>query len=209
MNGILLGLALALGAGLALGGGSSTGKGWLRRGNKLSCKDPRARDAVRTIARDFEKAYKIEGLATFLDALGWRESRFNPCAKGDGGASLGMFQQQASNLDGPLASFRASWPNRVRDPLFSVIVATYHIVKAVSRYESKNGQPPEWLAVRRWWKYPILVHDDDETNPNSPGIRERFAEALQATGHPEAFMFTRPMIGHYPGTPAVLERFGY
>ena len=95
----------------------------------------------------------------------------------------------------------------LRDPVLSTVIASDHAVRAVRRAR-QLGARGDWLAVRRWWKFPSLVDDDNEDEEvsyggksrgyPSAGVRERFDKALQAVELPAEFKYQRPDVSGYP-----------
>ncbi len=174
------------------------------------------------VAKTVELNYGIEGLATYLDAVGFWESRYTPNALGDSGKSVGIYQirdtsafDTADNLDylrGTEEGFMLL--NNIET---SVLIATDHAVDAIkrSRTSSSSGRPcgdnlagpGDWLSARRWWKYPSLVHDFCESDSVSSEIRGRFEEALIKTHHPVSFMYERPNVSGWPGLAQAFSDF--
>jgi len=149
-----------------------------------------------------ENAYGVEGLATYLEAVAYWESRFDPNATSDKGRILGLFQM------GKSAAIKSSYGSNhlkladLKDVDKSIILAARHAVAAIRRARSQ-GAKGDWLSARRWWKYPALVDDDDENELYegvlySEGLRKRFASALIAIGKPTAFMFQTPDVSAFP-----------
>jgi hypothetical protein len=163
------------------------------------------RKIVKATAKEIGSLYDMQGLDTFLDAVGNSESQYNPCAAGDGGVSKGIFQIRATTAFSTYYThLRDFWPEMAKDPVLSTIVAAYCVSRAL-----KQADEPTWLAVRRWWKYPSLVDDSNNADPISQGIRERFAKALNRIGVSPSFMDKKVSSKNWPTFPIVLRKFGY
>jgi hypothetical protein len=166
------------------------------------------RAIVRDVATRIESLYRIKGLATYLDAVSFRESNWNPCIDGDqGGVSKGLFQIRATTaFSTTYTHMRGAYPQMVRDPVVATILAAYCVFKAA---KSVRGRKPYWLAIRRWWKFPSLINDHANADVESPGIAKRFADALKSTKHDPDFLYETFSVSGWPGLPAVFREFGY
>lgn len=171
-------------------------------------------------AKVVETNYGIDGLADFLDAVGYWESRYNPQASGDSGKSMGLYQlryasafDSADNLD-----YLRDTPegyNLLNNIDTSVLFATDHIIDAIKRSRTTGSNRPcgsgvgpgDYLSARRWWKYPSLVHDYCESDQVSIDIRERLEKALAATDHPTSLMYKKPDTSGWPGINQALFDF--
>ena len=171
-------------------------------------------------AKVIETNYGIEGLADFLDAIAYWESRYNPEASGDSGQSLGMFQLRytsafdtADGLD--YLRNTSEGYELLTDIDTSILFATDHIIDAIKRSRTSGVNRPcgtgvgpgDYLSARRWWKYPSLVHDYCESNETSAQIRGRLETALNVTGHSESLMYEKPNISNWPGIKQALADF--
>lgn len=167
-----------------------------------------------------EQNYGIEGLADFLDAVGYWESRYNPKASGDSGKSMGLYQLRYGSAfdsaDG--LEYLRDTPegyNLLNEIVTSVLFATDHVMDAIKRSRTTGSNRPcgpgagpgDFLSARRWWKYPSLVHDYCESNTTSKEIRERLEKALTATGHPHSLMYKQPSTSGWPGIKQALSDF--
>lgn len=174
------------------------------------------------VAKSVELRYGIAGLADYLDAVGYWESRYTPTALGDGGSSIGIYQlsetaafDSADGLDylrGTAEGFALL--NTIET---SVLIATDHAVDAInrSRTSASSGRPcgpglegpGDWLSARRWWKSPALVHDFCESDVMSEEIRARFETALSKTHHSFSLMYQRPNVSGWPGLTQAFSDF--
>lgn len=188
------------------GGGAPTGS-WCDFSRDQS------RSLARAFATELANRYGINGLPVYLDAVGYWESRWNPCATGDsGGVSKGMYQMRAGTVfrtSNGLTYLQPRWPQLFTDGKLAVILAADYAMRAGTRL-LQNGRTPYWLAVRRWWKYPAAVHDHNETKyDSSPGVRARFTEALKAIGVDPQFMYSTFNPNGWPGAKQVMREYGY
>jgi len=211
-----------------LRGGGSSGKngdlryvwseldGWeaLDDEEKSTTTGPYSREDARVLAsrtaEQIEAAYGVEGLADYLDAVAYWESRFNPTVAGDNGRSVGLYQLRPPYMFTEKRGIAYAMPRAeiiLRDPVLSTVIASDHAVRAVRRAR-QLGARGDWLAVRRWWKFPSLVDDDNEDEEvvyggksygyPSAGVRERFDKALRAVDLPQDFKNKRPDVSGYP-----------
>lgn len=143
---------------------------------------------IRALASRLETLYNWPGLADFLVAVAYNESLGDPRALDRIGGSMGWFQLRPASANDPRVS---EDPELLFDERWAVVTAADYAWR-LRRYAAP-GQRPNWLAIRRGWKYPALVRDVDElmmvrgTSP-SKGIRLRFIRALESTGIPVSFM---------------------
>jgi len=179
------------------------------------CQIPRAE--ARSLAKQFAgmlgDRYGIDGIATFLDAVGYTESKWNPCITGDSnGVSKGLYQMRADTVfraSNDLVPLRPQWPTLFKDGKLAVILAVDYAMRGGVRL-LETGKTPYWLAVRRWWKFPGSIHDHDETRySSSSGVRERFSKALSATGAAPDFMYRNFNPNGWPGAKQVMREYGY
>ena len=152
------------------------------------------------------------GLAEFLIAVAYWESSHhdgtppNPAAcRGSCGptSERGLYQMRPKTADwAPVDSD----PSLLFDPRRATALAAWGIWRLGTRW-GEQGQLVDFLAVRRGWKYPRLVKDADESDPDSAGIRKRFATALEATDLPQSLMGQRaiPSSVHWPGIDVVMK----
>lgn len=195
------------------GGGNTNSAPQIPSGPWCDLPRAEARKLARTFAGTLGKRYGIDGIATYLDAVGYWESRWNPCATGDtGGVSKGFYQLRADSAfreSNGLVYLRPQWPSLYTDGKLSVILAIDYAMRAGVRLLANNAEP-YWLAVRRWWKYPSAVHDHGETKySSSPGVRDRFSQALSAIGVSEDFMYRNFNPAGWPGAKQVMREYGY
>lgn len=166
---------------------------------------------IRRLAAPIERATGWDGLADFLVAVAWWESRGDATAvnpEGGPNAARGWFQirPRSSNNQGI-----------VRDPALllqtgiSVGIAADYAYRMVQRWRRDMGVVlvPDWLAIRRGWACPALVDDVDETAsipgcPSSADVREHFLKSLDAVGLPRTFAEQPAEPQRWPGQQAVL-----
>jgi len=211
------------------GGGSSPSGDW-RVDVSPATRELRGDDArrrLRGMAQSLERRYGIKGLADYLDATASTETGRTYAAKVHGdigssmGDSIGLFQMKTTTAfkasDGlKHLQHTAIGERMLETPDLAVIFAANHAVQAVKwarRYgDDKSpcgaGGPGDWIAVRRWWKYPRRVYDWCESEAGSTKTRERFERALDFIGVPHSFMYREPPINGWPGIDKVLEDYG-
>lgn len=159
-----------------------------------------ANPRIRALAGKLERALNWPGLATYLVAVGYWESRGNPLSRrsSDPNSERGWFQIRPATANDPRVTAN---PDLLYDEQWAVALAA----DLIWRLHRRLDDAP-WLAIRRGWKYPRLVSDVNESDPDSPGIRERFEEALRATGAPAGFMYRTAVPGslRWPGVDEAL-----
>lgn len=150
-------------------------------------------------ARRLEDAGIMPGfLAPFLLAVAWTESRGNPNAQNgtSANAARGWFQMRPKSGLPWEYSDRSKYPaDLLKDKDWAVAAAAWYANRLLP-FADKD-QVVDALALRRGWALPRLVDDVDEIETvkgYAPGersrdVRERFTQALEATGIGEDFMF--------------------
>lgn len=121
-------------------------------------------------------------LAAVLLANAWAESRLNPRAVGDGGASLGLFQ--LNTAAGVGKSFLAAHPELVRDDLFDPGVNTDGILSAMAKSSStldrlRSGTLAE--VTDRFVRYVERPADVDARSLERQAYAEHFAGVPKTT----------------------------
>jgi len=154
------------------------------------------------LGSEMEELYGVEGLATYLEAVAYWESRFDPNATSDKGRIVGPFQMGRSAVIKENYGSNHLKLSDLKDVDKATILAARHAVSAI-RTARAQGAKGDWLSARRWWKYPALVDDDDENELvkgklESEGLRKRFGYALTAIDKPKSFMFETPDVSAFP-----------
>lgn len=210
------------------GGGLSPSGDWIVNTSAAmrELRGDAARDRLRGMASSLERRYDIDGLADFLDAVAATETGRTYAAKVHGDLtsqypSIGLFQMKEMSAykssDG-LKHIRYTplGMQMLETPDTAVILATNHAVQAIewaNRYGDEKspcgaGKRGDWLAVRRFWKYPSRVYDWCESNEGSAGTRRRLEKALDFTGMPHSFMYQTPDVSGWPGVKQVFADYG-
>lgn len=198
-------IALAAGGALLLAGtGASANQGPITKEERQ-----RYRKLAREVSEEIEQRYGIDGLADYLDAVAYWESKWNPSVAGDGGQSIGLYQMQAGTAfrkTNGLEDLRPQAPRILRDPVKATILAADYAVQGARRARSQGGRG-DWFAVRRWWLLPAAVDDDygNEYPKAFDRVKRNFTKALKAVGLPVSFMNNRPDVSGYPGIQQVLD----
>ncbi len=169
--------------------------------------------AIRKLALPVENRLQQTGLANYLAARAFTESRYNADAQNDSGRK-GLWQMSASTSNVDALGKPASV---LLNPRWSLALVAWFIERL--RAYGDPGQTIDWLAVTRGMAYPHLVNDVHESKPATQGatpgersreVRERFEEALDYVGLPRSFMH-RPAFPpgyHWPGINAVIAAAG-
>jgi hypothetical protein len=190
----------------------STSEGNAPTGPWCNFTKDQSRSLAKSFAQTLSNRYGVSGLPTFLDAVGYWESRWNPCVSGDsGGVSKGLYQMRADTVfrtSNGLTDLRPQWPTLSKDGKLSVILAADYAMRGGTRMV-QEGDTPYWLAIRRWWKYPGILRDHDESNSASPGVRDRFLKALAAVGASSSFAQQSFNPSNWPGAKQVMREYGY
>ena len=155
-----------------------------------------------------EASGALPGFQKFADAKGYWESRYVPTAA-RGTSTYGWLQLAPTSAftKGNDLVGTSGQASKLRTREWHLPLAADYYARGI-RAAQRKGRTPDMLAMARWWKYPELIHDVDEDNPISVGIRERFAKALKATGHSSSFMHQPAMLGNYTNVQDNLARFG-
>lgn len=198
-------IALLAGGTLLLAGGSASAN----QGPITKEERQLYRKRAREVSEEIEERYGIAGLADYLDAVAYWESKWNPRVAGDGGQSIGLYQMQAGTAfrkTNGLEDLRPQAGTILRDPALATILAADYAVQGAKRARSQ-GARGDWFAVRRWWLLPAAVDDDQGTqHPKAfDRVKRNFTKALKAVGLPVSFMDKRPDTSGYPGIEQVLD----
>ncbi len=161
-------------------------------------------------------------LADYLTVVAYWESRFNetrtnPEYKRDPkNAARGLFQMR------PTSAFRdtnnlvplQAKGNLLLDPRWAFVTAVDYAVRADVRSQQKSGRQANWLAARRWWRVPKLVHDYSESDAESQSVHRKILEAIAGVNAEygqnvdEDFIYRPVDVGGYPGIWATMPAFG-
>ena len=161
-------------------------------------------------------------LADYLTTIGYIESRFNPTAanpeirKDPQNAARGLFGER------PESAFRESnnltqlrrRPNLLLNPRWAFVTAVDYAARGDQRSREKSGREANWLAIRRWWANPFLVHDYGENKSHSPVVRRRLLAGVEGvnreygTDVDEDFIWQDVQRGGYPGIQSLMRDFG-
>jgi len=160
--------------------------------------------SLRLMARPVERLLRQPGLADFLAATAYTESRFNTRATNHLGFR-GLFQMTASTSRVADAGGDA---NSLYSPRWSIALVAWYISRL--RSYAAHGQVIDWLAVRRGMAYPYLVADVGEHEERSRAVRDRFEQGLRAVGLHLSFAHQRafPPGYNWPGIAAVMSAVG-
>lgn len=165
---------------------------------------------IRALAGRLETLYNWPGLSDFLVAVAYNESLGDPRALDRTGGSRGWFQLRPTSAGDSRVEEN---PELLFDERWAVVTAADYAWR-LRRYAAP-GQRPDWLAIRRGWKYPALVKDVDELamirgSTPSAGIRLRFLRALNNTDIPVSFMQEPAFQSNtkWPGIDAALTALG-
>lgn len=198
--------AIAIGGAVVLASGSA-------RASAPVTKEEREeyRRRIREIGDEVTRLYGIEGMADYLDAVAYWESRYSPGVAGDGGRSIGMFQMQAGTAfrqSNGLTDLRPRAESILRDPTKATLLAVDYAVNRVKRSRQAGG-PGDWFAVRRGWRLPASTSDVDGSQyPDVwDKVQDHFAQALKAVGLPTSFMYRKPDVSGYPGVEQMFDDF--
>lgn len=153
----------------------------------------------------------MPGLDTFLLAVAYTESRFNPSAQNGTGsnAARGWFQmrpQSAFRPNNGLEHLRHN-PDLLKNRNWAVVTATDYAAQAAEK-AIKQGWQPNWAAVRRYWAYPSLLDDWHNEKSRSKTNKRNFEKALDKIGVPRSFMMQPVRLGGYPNAIVVAKSFG-
>jgi len=221
--------ALLFGGALVLGGS----KRRRSRGISISIDQKRTHDQrvqmllrIRDMARwSSQKWGMMPHLDDYLTAVGYWESRFNETkvnpeyyksSAGRKNAARGLFQMR------PNSAFRRqngllpllSRPNLLLDPRWAFVTAVDYIAQGNKRSWEKSGRAANWLAIRRWWRLPSLLHDYDESDPEAWAVHRKLLEAIEGVNREygqdinEDFIYTSVDVGGYPGVQTIMPAFG-
>lgn len=200
-------LALLAGGALLLAGGTASAN----QGPITKEEREEYRRRIREIGDEIEDRYGIAGMADYLDAVAYWESRYNPTVGGDGGRSIGLYQMQANTAfrqTNGLTGFRPQANTILRDPTKATLLAVDYAVNRVKRSQQAGG-PGDWFAVRRGWRLPASTSDVDGSKYPAvwTKVQDHFTQALEAIGVDPSFMYQRPDVSGYPGVQQMLADF--
>lgn len=197
-------VALAIGGALALSAGTARAEGPITKEERREY-----RRRAREVSEEIESLYGIDGLADYLDAVAYWESKWNPVVAGDGSRSIGLYQMQAGTAfrqSNGLTDLRPQAGTILRDPTKATILAADYAVNRV-KVSRRAGGPGDWFAVRRGWYLPASTADvDGSTYPQAwDRVLRNFTKALKAVGLPVDFMYRTPDVSGYPGLQRMLD----
>lgn len=124
-------------------------------------------------------------LADFLTVTAFRESNFNPEAinpevkTNPANAARGLFgmRPETAFKESNGLLFMRNHPNALLHPRWAFVCAVDHVWRACSATMRKSETTANFAAVRRWWGWPVLVHDFDLENSKSRASAEKFEKA--------------------------------
>lgn len=165
-------------------------------------------DASRFVSGKYDT---MAGLDDFLLGVAYGESRFNPFVQNgtSRNSARGLFQLRADSAfrnNNGLAKYR-SRPDLLLNPYWNFVAAVDYAARGIQVANSKGGDP-DWLAIRRWWAYPHLVHDYDESEARSRKVRDKFPSDLRKAGVSPNDAFKKARYGGYPGVYPIGKDFG-
>lgn len=152
----------------------------------------------------------MPGLADFLTVVGFAESRFNPSAANpeistNWNAARGLFGMRPSTAE------LDAEPDLLFNPYWAFVTAVDHAAKAIKAIEREQSGVPNWMAIRRWWAIPSLVHDFNEDKTKSGEVRGRFERAIfdcnaeYGTSIDPNFIWFETYLGGYPGRTELMR----
>jgi hypothetical protein len=161
--------------------------------------DPDAPRRIRAYASQIERASDWPGLADFLVATAYIESRGNSQVEGVGGdnRALGWFQiRPQSSRAHELGLVPREALKREAD---QVALAAWYLHRMVTKHAAPD-QVPDFLAGRRGWSSWSKVDDVDD-----PGFWKQLSMGYKAAGvHPDA-MLEPATPGSWPGPMSALH----
>ena len=221
--------ALAFGSAILLGGkkrrsSASSGtrvvsppSGWVAK-----TKEERAHwlHEIENMSRWVSNKYgTMPHLSNYLVITSFRGAKFNPgmvnaeIAKNPN-AARGLFDMRPSTVEQYIPAIGDS-PELLNNPYISFTVAIQHIIRAVSKVEQKGSGVPDWISIRRWWTYPYLVHDFDESEEVSKKVRDRMMfdvddcnEKWGTDINPDFWDYDVNVGGAPPTPQALMQDFG-
>lgn len=207
--------------------GSSSGGTTAGFGNEWADMGPEDRRAVlneiRAMAYFVSERYgMMPYLADYLSAVGYWESRFNPWSANPQieddpyNAARGLFQMRPKTAfkDKNGLTHLREYPDTLYSIRWSFVAAVDDIARAARAPERKGTGIANWLGVRRWWRYPHLVHDFNEDDSESAGVRERLEEAIDRVNDQYGLNIDPDFIWmpveqqNYPGIEMLMYDFG-
>lgn len=160
---------------------------------------------IRALADPIERLADWPGLGDYLVAVAWTESRGNPDAVAGSTGARGWFQLIPSTAAHPRV---LADPTLLHDERWAVATAADLVYRLAVRWGLNKGFQPDWAAIRRGWRYPSLVIDADEFDPNSKRVGRHFVEGLVAAGLGPGFARESPIPERWPGRDALLQAVG-
>lgn len=141
------------------------------------------------------------GLAEFLDAVGWAESRWTLDAV-RASSSFGPYQITAVASDNDAVR---TDPKVLFDPVTSVVVAA-DLAYRLQRY-ADPGQTVRWSDIRRGWKHPILVSAAKSRKSDiARAVDRRWHHATAKTGHRGITTVLVDAPKRWPGQAEIFRR---
>ncbi len=165
---------------------------------------PLGATSIRLMALPLEQLLRQPGLADFLTAVAYTESRFDTNAANSLGFR-GLFQM---NTNTSRVADAGGKPDDLFNPRWSIALVAWFFSRL--RNYARPGQTIDWLAVRRGMAYPTLVDDVEEQDQRSREVRGRLEEGLRAVKLPQSFMRRAafPAGYNWPGIAAALKAVG-
>lgn len=164
-------------------------------------------------------------LGDYMTVVGYLESRFNPTSanpeikRNPANAARGLFGMRPETAFGREDSLKhlIRKPNLLLKPRWAFVTAVDYMMQADRRSRAASGREADFMATRRWWAVPKLVHDYDEVRTlagkNSLEIRRRFETGIEGvndefgTDINEDFIWMPVQSGGYPGIQSLMKDF--
>jgi hypothetical protein len=218
--------ALALGSVVLLGGKKKRSSSSVKSGTTTSGAGPRAWVAetneersrwlheIESMSRWVSDKYgTMPYLSDFLVITSFRGARFNPAMVNSPSpnSARGLFDMRPDTVAQYIPAIGVD-PSLLNNPYISFVVSIQHIIRAVSKVNQRGSGVADWISIRRWWAYPYLVHDFDESEPKSKQVRGRMLVDVDdcnehwGTNIDPNFWDADVDIGKYPPTTEELMR---
>jgi len=180
---------IALGGVAILGGKRKSSRGVHAGGWAVKGKDDRAAmlNEIRSMSFHYSNEFgSMPLLADYLTVVGFRESNFNPSSvnkeiktdpQNAARGLFGMRPETAFKSKNGLESLR-SHPNTLLNPRWAFVTAVDHVWRACHAVDRKSGASTNYVAVRRWWGVPNLVHDFDLSESKSQSSLAKLEKAV-------------------------------
>ncbi len=162
-------------------------------------------------------------LADYLTVVAFRESNFNPASinpevktnpQNAARGLFGMRPETAFKSKNGLESLRSN-PNALLNPRWAFVTAVDHVWRACNTVYNKSGSSTNYVAVRRWWGRPHLVHDfnldDSRSRSSLSKLEKAIFDCNKGYGtniDPDFIWQTIPGWQNYPGMGVMLEVYG-